>query len=170
MKKLIRSLIVLSSILCILFVSACSSGFDEEKAIDDSKEQLESFFTVYNNRDVIAPMDKDELKQAVRDSFSDFFTKEYLNMIEKEIDEMVIDRMIINFKSPTVFFMEDNSTDETVRFNQYSFSEDQTFKADPEKQTVTVTLVGTGIPQNMFVQVTMKEEGDKWKIDSVEKI
>src|SRR5699024_5890799 len=102
-----------------ILITLAACGFDEEAAKKESKEQLTSLFKVYEDRETISSMEKKELKERVHDPFSDYFTKEYLSNIDNEINKMTDDTNKINFKSPTVFFMEDNSIDDTVKFNRY---------------------------------------------------
>lgn len=168
MKRLI--FLGLMAAVLILVLGAC--GFDEEKAINDSKEQLEIFFNTYEDMEIVSSSsDKEDLKKAIDDSFSDFFTKEYLNKIDKEIEGLEKNMLVDNLKSPLVFFLNDSSWEENfvIKFNQYKISEENEFIANKEDETVTTKIVGVGTPNHMFVQVAMKEEGGKWKIDSVEK-
>src|SRR5690625_6525042 len=76
------------SLLFVLMLAAC--GFDEEKAIDESKEQLEAFFKVYEDMEIISPMETKALKETVHDSFADFFTKDYLSRVDQEIESVDI--------------------------------------------------------------------------------
>lgn len=151
-------------LLFVLMLAAC--GFDEEKAIDESKEQLEAFFKVYEDMEIISPMETKALKETVHDSFADFFTKDYLSRVDQEIES--VDITEVDYENPILFFMDDNQFDEAVKFNQYEFLRGNEFIADKKEKTVSTMIGGVGIPKNMFIELTLKNEDGKWKIDNAE--
>lgn len=151
----------------VLLLSAC--GFNAETAVEKSEEQLEKFFQVYEDGEVIADKDNSELKKNIEEQFDGYFTTGYLEKVNQHVDEMEADIMIDNFKSPEVFFLSDLSSENDffVSFNQYKFADGQAISADQETETVKANLVGVGNPTNMFVEVTMEEEDGVWKIADV---
>ena len=68
MKKLISVILV---VLVMGVLSAC--GFDSEAAKQNSEKQIKELVTVYNDQEVIAPMDQEQLKESVHETFGDFF-------------------------------------------------------------------------------------------------
>ena len=95
-------------------------------------------------------------------------TTSVFSSVDKEIEGMEKDINKVNFKSPTVFFMEDNSRDEKVKFVKYKLTGEE-ITVNEDSETVIANLVATGVAQNMFVEITMKQENDQWKIDEVKK-
>ncbi len=161
-----KMLVSFISLFVFVSLTACG-GFDEETAIDESKEQLEAFFKTYENMEVISPMETKALKESVHDSFSDFFTKDYLSQIDQEIES--VDITEVDYENPILFFMDDNSVDKAVKFNQYELLRGYEFIPDKKNKTLSVMIGGVGTPKNMFIELTLKNENGDWKIDGAER-
>lgn len=156
----------ISLFIISLFILLLSSCVNQDKAKKESKDRLIEFLNLYDNTEVISTMDKKDLKEVINKNFKPYFTKDYSKEVMKEVDAINNDPNSFNFTNPKVFFMEDNSLDNTVKFNGYELTEkgEITFNKD---QTVSIDLGAEGATKNIFVQVIMKKEDKNWKIYDV---
>lgn len=168
-----RIYLVLSIIIVFpfLFLSGCNN-FDEDKAVEDTKKQLDSLFETYEDMEVIIKTnEKKELKNIVNEKFNSYFTERYLEKANNEIDKMEMDISSNKLDDPIVFFLQDSSWEENfiIKFNKYRISDEKRFVPDSNEKVVRTKLVGTGHPTHMFIEVTLKKEGETMKIDHAEK-
>lgn len=142
-----------------LVLSFVGCGFNEDKAKADSNQALQSFFNSHkNNEALVSDKDMKKVKDYVSKNFKDYFTSDFMTDTCNQIET--------GFSTnPLMFYITDNFPKNKVVFkNNYLIGSST---VDKDNKTVTYKITDK-LDSNLFYQVQMKQEDDKWKINKVE--
>lgn len=185
---IVLALILTGAIWCTSKIAAANTTavqqnvFNEDKAKADSKKSLESFLNSHKNGEIlINSTDKTELKNYVDKNFKKYFTSDFINYTDNDLDSgfsyekynlfyLNLDKNSMNFKNnyfiktPTV-----NTKNKTVTYSFQERSGNAFLFSPPPVVTKDKTVVyfwekSVG---NRFFQIQMKLENEKWKINKV---
>lgn len=164
MKKKLLIISIVATISIATVFTGCGSNastnttninqnvFNEATATTDSKKALEGFLKSHANNEVIVnSTDKNEIKAYVNKNFNQYFTSNFLNDTDNQIET----GDIIN---PNTFYLYQN-------LNSIAFSNDYLINSptvNKENKTVAYQIKErTG--KTYYLQ--MKQENGQWKID-----
>ncbi|AND86341.1 hypothetical protein GTH52_15275 (plasmid) [Clostridium tyrobutyricum] len=158
----VKSKFICMGLILTLIIAFTGCGFNEDKAKTDSKQQLESFLKLYKNQQVIVKatdtgdMNKEKVKEFVNKKFKDYFTNDFINDTNNQIET----GSLTNGK--TFYIFEDSPIANVLFTNKYSIDSP---KVNKDNKTVEYKLKGNDGFAEYAVDVIMKQEDGKWKID-----
>lgn len=161
---LIATALVLTSLFTSCGTASTSSSnttsqqqvFNEVTAKTDSKKALESFLNSHKNNEIlINSTDKNEIKAYVDKNFSQYFTSDFLNDTDNQIENGTI-----NYQHATFYL---SQYPNSINFACDFLIDSPT--VDKENKTVTYPLTEKVGAQYLIVQ--MKMENGVWKINKV---
>lgn len=158
----VKRFLIATSLLLILILSFTGCGFNEDKAKTDSKQQLKNFLSLYKNKQTIVnSVDKAKVKSFITQNFQDYFTDDFSNDTRNAIDNP---ESTILYQSDNTFYLESSDDEKSTQFyNNYQINS-PTINKENQTLTYKLTALKDGSTK-LYVNVTMKKEDNKWKIE-----
>lgn len=161
----IKNKLLVIMLITFLGITLVGCGFNEDKAKTDSKQQLESFLRLYKNKQILVnSTDKSKVKKFVDNKFKNYFTTNFINDTNNAIDNNSKYENSFNYKETFYLISNDNKTN-TEFFNDFKINSPTINK---QNETVKYLIEGNDFSTKGYVNVTMREENGKWKIDKAD--
>lgn len=156
----IKNKVICFGLMVILSITLAGCGFNENKAKADSRQQLESFLKLYNNKQVIVKgngdsIDKEKVKKYINNNFENYFTKDFINNTDNQIETG-------SLQDGKTFYIREYNSSSVIYRNNYLIDSPVVNKND---KTVEYKLKGNDGFAEYAVDIIMKQEDGKWKID-----
>lgn len=157
----IKSKFICIGLMLILVLSFVGCGFNEDKAKTDSKQALQAFLSSHNNKQVLVKgtgqgINKEKVKNYINKNFKNYFTSDFLNDTDNEIETG-------NLEDGKTFYIFENAPISDISFrNKYLINSPKVKKDD---KTVEYKLQGNDGFAEYSVDIIMKQENGRWKID-----
>lgn len=158
----IKNKLLVIMLITFLGITLVGCGFNEDKAKTDSKQQLESFLKLYKNKTVIMKaasdgnIDKQKLKQYIDKNFKNYFTKDFLNDTKNQIESG-------DLQNGKTFYIFSESPISNIIFRNNYLIDSPVVNKDNE--TVEYKIKGNDLFAESTVDIIMKQEDGKWKVD-----
>lgn len=146
------------------FLSGC--GFNEEEALEESTNQLESFLTLHEERERFSDLSNDDLLAHLEEEVFPYLTKSYQETITEEVEKYEFNTDAVFGKD--LFFLRESeeSYDNGVFWQEFSIEESN---VNPELEIVnhsaSIESISTITPS--LVEIEMNIEDGEWKLNSV---
>lgn len=163
--KIKKIFIAMSLLLILVFSFGCQPKFDENKAKTDSKQSLQTFLSSHKNKEVLVnSIDGEKVKNYIDTNFKEYFTKDFINDTNNSIDDNSKYQNSFNYKNTFYLISSDNKLN-TQFFNDFKLDSPE---VDAKNETVKYLLKGNDFSTKGYVNITIKQEDGKWKIDKVD--
>ena len=151
-------------IIPIIFLAAC--GFNEDRAREESQNQLEGFFQLYPDKEELFEFDKnaskDDSLNFIQESLTDFFSTEFLQSIE-ELPE--IEFYGNSFSQTNLFFLT-REVKGPIK-NRNNIATWKSFKPVDsiiKKEDQTITFLCQDV-RGKGITIEMIQENNQWRIN-----
>lgn len=147
----------------LFFLSGC--GFNEEEAIEESTNQLESFLTLHEERERFSDLNNDDLLSHLEEEVFPYLTESYQEEITEEIEEYEFNTD--SAFSRNTFFLRESGEEYDNGVLWRSFDNNES-KVNTEDETVTylISTDYTSLSSSDVLNVEMTKENGDWKVNS----
>lgn len=160
MIKTTKGLLLLSM---SFFLSGCS--FNEEEAVEESTNQLESFLTLHEEREKFSDLDNEDLLSNLETEVFPYLTESYQKKITEEIENYEFNTDSA-FSQDTFFLRESGKEyDNGVLWRAFNM-EESSVSAEDETVTHLISTDYTSISSSDILNVEMTKENGDWKVNS----
>ena len=145
------------------FLSGC--GFNEEEALEQSTDQLESFLTLHEERERFSDLSNDDLKARLEEDVFPYLTESYQEKITEEVENYEFNTDAV-FSRNTFFLRESGEEyDNGVLWRAFNIDESE---VNTEYETVTylISTDYTSVSSSDVLNVEMIKENGDWKVNS----
>lgn len=146
-----------------LFLSGC--GFNEEEAVEESTNQLESFLTLHEEREHFSDLDNNDLLSRLEDEVFPYLTESYQEKITEEVEDYEFNADSVF--SRNMFFLRESveEYDNGVLWRAFDIDESE---VNTENETVTylISTDYTSVSSSDILNVEMTKENGNWKVNS----
>ena len=149
------------------FLSGC--GFNEEEAVEESTNQLESFLTLHEERERFSDLDNDDLQARLEDEIFPYLTESYQENITNKVSNYEFNGKLELGKD--IFFLDESSKEyDNGLFWQISHIKESNVDLENESINYSISLeeLSLVIPNNLNIE--MVEENGDWKLSSVSEL
>lgn len=146
-----------------LFLFGC--GFNEEEAVEESTNQLESFLTLHEEREHFSDLDNNDLLSRLEDEVFPYLTESYQEKITEEVEDYEFNADSVF--SRNMFFLRESveEYDNGVLWRAFDIDESE---VNTENETVTylISTDYTSVSSSDILNVEMTKENGNWKVNS----
>lgn len=150
-----------------LFLSGC--GFNEEEALEQSTDQLESFLTLHEERERVSDLDNDDLLSHLEEDVFPYLTENYQETISDKVKDYDFNEKLDLGKD--IFFLDESSKEYNNGLFWQTFSIKES-NVDLENESINYSIsldeLSLVIPNNLNIE--MVEENGDWKLNSVSEL
>lgn len=150
-----------------LFLSGC--GFNEEEAVEESTNQLESFLTLHGEREHFSDLDNNDLLARLEEEVFPYLTEGYQEIITDKVNNYEFNEKLELGKD--IFFLDESSKEyDNGLFWQISHIKQSNVDVESETINHSISLdeLSLVIPNNLNIEM-VEEDGD-WKLNSVSEL
>ena len=146
-----------------LFLSGC--GFNEEEAVEESINQLETFLTLHEERERVSDLNNDDLLAHLEEDVFPYLTESYQETITKEVENYELNADSVF--SRNIFFLRESGEeyDNGVLWRAFDIDESEV-NTDDETVTHLISTDYTSISSSDVLNVEMTKENGDWKVNS----
>lgn len=148
-----------------LFLSGC--GFNEEEAVEESANHLESFLTLHEEREPFSDLDNNDLLARLEDEVFPYLTESYQKTITEEIKKYRFNTDSVFSKD--LFFLRESEKgyDNGVFWQKFNIEESNVnSELETVKHSASIESISTITPS--LVEIELNIEDGEWKLNSVE--
>lgn len=145
-----------------LLLTACG-GFEPETALNDSRDQLNAFFSSYEDDEVVADYTAESVTAFLEGDISQYFSDTFKEEIPELVEQVPFENTHLDPFPNELDFL--SKLENEVRWVEYKIS-DYEIKSEDEQVEFFVESKEFGI-NSSSVSITMTQEGGNWKILSV---
>ncbi|WP_034536342.1 hypothetical protein [Carnobacterium inhibens] len=145
------------------FLSGC--GFNEEEALVQSTDQLESFLTLHEERERFSDLSNDDLQARLEEDVFPYLTESYQETITEEVENYEVNTDAA-FSRNTFFLRESGEEyDNGVLWRAFDIDESE---VNTEDETVTylISTDYTSVSSSDVLNVEMTKENGDWKVNA----
>lgn len=145
------------------FLSGC--GFNEEEAVEESTNQLESFLTLHEERERVSDLSNDDLLAHLEEDIFPYLTESYQEEITEEVENYEFNADSV-FSQNTFFLRESGEEyDNGVLWRAFDIDEND---VNTEDETVThlISTDYTSVSSSDVLNVEMIKENGDWKVNA----
>lgn len=146
-----------------LLLTACGS-FEPETALNESRDQLNAFFTSYEDDEVVADYTAESVTAFLEGDISQYFSDNFKEEIPELVEQIPFENTHLDPFPNELDFL--SKLENEVRWVEYKIN-DYEIKSEDEQVEFFVESKEFGI-NSSSVSITMTQEGGNWKIFSVD--
>ena len=145
------------------FLLTACGGFNPETALNDSREQLNTFFTSHEDKEIVADYTQESVLTFLEGDLSEYFSDNFKEEIPGLVGQIPFENTHLDPFPNELDFL--SKLENEVRWVEYKIS-DYEIKSEDEQVEFFVESKEFGI-NSSSVSITMTQEGGNWKILSV---
>lgn len=146
------------------FLLTACGGFEPETALNESRDQLNAFFTSYEDDEVVADYTQESVTAFLEGDISDYFSDNFKEEIPVVVDQIPFEEMHLNPFPDSLDFL--GELENKVRWVEYKINK---YEIDQDNKRVVFFVESKEFDINASsLKITMVEEDSNWKILSVD--
>ncbi|APZ49540.1 hypothetical protein BW721_07570 [Jeotgalibaca sp. PTS2502] len=146
-----------------LLLTACGS-FEPETALNESRDQLNAFFTSYEDDEVVADYTHESLTAFLEGDISQYFSENFKEEIPGLVEKIPFEEMHLNPFPDSLDFL--GELENKVRWVEYEINN---YEIDQDNERVVFFVESKEFGINASsLKITMIQEDNNWKILSVD--
>lgn len=145
------------------FMLTACGGFNPETALNDSREQLNAFFTSHEDKEIVADYTQESVTAFFEGDISDYFSENFKEEIPALVEQIPFEETTLDPIPNKLDFLDDSSNQ--ILWTKYVIN-DYEIDSDNKQVIFDVGSEEYGMHSN-DLKITMRQEDGKWKIFSI---
>lgn len=145
------------------FLLTACGGFEPETALNESRDQLNAFFTSYEDDEVVADYNQESVMAFLEGDVSSYFSDHFKNEIPGLVEQIPFEETTLDPIPNKLDFLDDSN--KQILWTKYVI-QDYEINSDNEQVIFDVSSEEYGMHSN-DLKIIMHQEDGEWKIFSI---